>query len=159
MFFMDAIGIDFGTTNTVFAFPEGKDARVLGFNRDGAALDALRTTLSFRRNPLSGGKPLAEAGPWAIQDFIDAPEDTRFLQSFKSFAASNSFTDTAVFTNRYRFEDLMAAYLGKLKEHGGLDRFPKRLAICMRLRWRRVPGPVTIRRRRSTGVVRRSPRR
>ncbi|WP_421695536.1 Hsp70 family protein [Aestuariivirga sp.] len=127
---MDAIGIDFGTTNTVFAFPEGKGgARVHGFTRDGEVLEALRTTLSFRRNPISGGRPVAEAGPWAIQDFTEQPEETRFLQSFKSFAASASFTDTAVFTTRYRFEGLMASYLGRLKEHGAIERFPRRLAI------------------------------
>lgn len=126
---MQAIGIDFGTTNTVLAFPQGSGAGVQTFAHGADTLDALRTTLSFRRNPASGGRPLAEAGPWAIQDFIEAPEDTRFLQSFKSFAASASFTDTAVFTTRYRFEDLMSAYLTKAKEHGGLARFPKRLAI------------------------------
>jgi hypothetical chaperone protein len=126
---MDAIGIDFGTTNTVLAFPEGGNASVQRFSRGNEILDALRTALSFRRNPARGAQPLAEAGPWAIQDFVDAPEDTRFLQSFKSFAASASFSDTAVFTSRYRFEDLMAAYLGRLKEHARLDRFPRRLAI------------------------------
>ena len=100
---MQAIGIDFGTTNTVLAYPMGSEVRVQSFLREHAAHEALRTTLSFRRNPVAGGKPLADAGPWAIQDYIEAPEDTRFLQSFKSFAASASFTDTAVFTSRYLF--------------------------------------------------------
>ena len=126
---MQAIGIDFGTTNTVFAFPEGNMTRVEAFRRGEDVYDTLRTTLSFRRNPVAGGGPLAEAGPWAIQDFIDAPEDTRFLQSFKSFAASASFADTAVFTRRYRFEDLMAAYLERVREHTEMGRFPRRLAI------------------------------
>lgn len=126
---MHAIGIDFGTTNTVLAFPSGSDARVLHVMRDDARLEALRTTLSFRRNPVQGGRPLAEAGPWAIDDFIELPEETRFLQSFKSFAASASFTDTAVFTARYRFEDLMHTYLARLRDHAGLSAFPKRLAI------------------------------
>ena len=126
---MQAIGIDFGTTNTVFAFPEGNMTRVEAFRRGEDVYDALRTTLSFRRNPVAGGGPLAEAGPWAIQDFIDAPEDTRFLQSFKSFAASASFADTAVFTRRYRFEDLMAAYLERVREHTEMGRLPRRLAI------------------------------
>lgn len=126
---MQAIGVDFGTTNTVLALPDGDGARMQTFMHGADTLDALRTTLSFRRNPASGGRPLAEAGPWAIQDFIEAPEDTRFLQSFKSFAASASFTDTAVFTTRFRFEDLMSAYLTKVREHAALARFPKRLAI------------------------------
>lgn len=126
---MDAIGIDFGTTNTVLAYPEGGNARVQSFAFGTGTLDALRTALSFRRNSVRGAAPRAEAGPWAIQDFIDTPEDTRFLQSFKSLAASASFTDTAIFAARYRFEDLMAAYLGKLREHARLERFPMRLAI------------------------------
>ena len=126
---MQALGVDFGTTNTVFAFPEGNMARVQPFRRGEDVYDAVRTTLSFRRNPVAGGAPLAEAGPWAIQDIIDAPEDTRFLQSFKSFAASASFSDTAVYTRRYRFEDLMASYLGRIREHTEMDRFPARLAI------------------------------
>ena len=68
---------------------------ICGAIADGATtLDALRTTLSFRRNPMLGGRPLTEAGPWAIQDFIESPEETRFLQSFKSFAASRSLPAT-----------------------------------------------------------------
>lgn len=126
---MHAIGIDFGTTNTVLAFPRGSGVSVQEFTRGGERHEALRTTLSFRRNPSRGGKPLAEAGPWAIDEFIEMPEDTRFLQSFKSFAASRSFTDTAVFTSRYRFEDLMAAYLARLRDHAGLAAYPGRLAI------------------------------
>ena len=126
---MHAIGIDFGTTNTVLAFPDGKAAEVQTFVRDGETLDAVRTTLAFRRNPALGGRPVAEAGPWAISDFIESPEETRFLQSFKSFAASGSFTDTAVFTSRYRFEDLMHTYLARLREHAGIAAYPKRLAI------------------------------
>lgn len=126
---MQAIGIDFGTTNTVLAFPEGSGARVQPFLHGTDSHEALRTTLSFRRNPVPGGKPLAEVGPWAIDSFTEAPEETRFLQSFKSFAASASFTDTAIFTNRFRFEDLMGAYLGRVKEHAGFTHFPKRLAI------------------------------
>ena len=126
---MQSIGIDFGTTNTVLAFPDNGEARVQVFQRDDQAFEAVRTTLSFRRNPKSGGPPLPEAGPWAIQDFIDAPEDTRFLQSFKSFAASHSFTDTAVFTKRYRFENLLSAFMTKMAWHSGIARFPARLVV------------------------------
>lgn len=126
---MHAVGIDFGTTNTVIAFPRGSAAEVQSFVRGDDAHDALRTTLSFRRNPARGAKPLAEAGPWAIDAFIEQPEETRFLQSFKSFAASASFTDTAVFTSRYRFEDLMQTYLATTREHAGLAEYPRRLAI------------------------------
>ncbi len=122
---MQTIGIDFGTTNTVLAIP-GTDgsAHVQTFRRGTEDFEAVRTALSFRRNPKSGGVPLAEAGPWAIQSFIELPEETRFLQSFKSFAASPSFTETAVFTRRYRFEDLLATFLDRLRQHACIDNLP-----------------------------------
>ena len=127
---MNAIGIDFGTTNSVLAVPASDGSvQVQCFQRGSDSLDAIRTALSFRRNPRRGEAPLSEAGAWAIQDFADSPEDTRFLQSFKSFAASPSFTDTAIFTKRFAFEDLMGAYLAHLFERAGIDSFPRRLVI------------------------------
>jgi hypothetical chaperone protein len=127
---MNTIGIDFGTTNSVFAFAGGAGgAEVVPFRSENEVVSALRTTLSFRRSPQPGAAPLAEAGPWAIRDFLDLPEETRFLQSFKSFAASASFTDTAVFTKRYSFEKLMEAFLVSVRGHGGMERYPERLVI------------------------------
>lgn len=87
---MQAIGIDFGTTNTVFAFPEADGVRVQRFSRGSEGLRHDAHHLSFRRNPARGEEPSPRRSPWAIQDFIEAPEETRFLQSFKSFAASSS---------------------------------------------------------------------
>ncbi len=127
---MNTIGIDFGTTNSVLALPDASEgARVIPFRFDNEAVEAVRTTLSFRRNPASGGVPLAEAGPWAIRDFLELPEETRFLQSFKSFAASASFSDTAVFTRRYSFEGLLETFLRTICARAGLDRLPERLVI------------------------------
>ena len=127
---MNSIGIDFGTTNTVLAFTEANGiVRAQTFDHGGDILEAVRTTLAFRRNPVRGEPPAAEAGPWAIEDFVEAPEDTRFLQSFKSFAASPSFIDTAIFTRRFAFEDLMAAYLKRITERAGITALPRRLVI------------------------------
>jgi hypothetical chaperone protein len=127
---MNAIGIDFGTTNTVLAFPErGGSPRVQAFSRGGDSFEAVRTALSFRRSARQGDAPSAAVGPWAIDEFIEAPEDTRFLQSFKSFAASPSFTDTAIFTRRYAFEDLMSTYIARLMEHANIKQVPRRLVI------------------------------
>ncbi len=127
---MQTIGIDFGTTNSVLAVPEqGGATRVLPFSFENAALEAVRTTLSFRRNPQGREAPLAEAGPWAIRDFLELPEETRFLQSFKSFAASASFNDTAVFTRRYNFEKLMETFLTVVLSKARLQQLPQRLVI------------------------------
>ncbi|MBL8789788.1 MAG: Hsp70 family protein [Rhizobiales bacterium] len=121
------IGIDFGTTNSVLAVADDNvSARVLPFSFENSILDMVRTALAFRRS--GRHDPLGEAGPWAIDMFLEAPEDTRFLQSFKSFAASHAFTDTAVFARRFNFAQLLEVFLQRLREHAGIT-FPKRLVI------------------------------
>jgi hypothetical chaperone protein len=60
-----------------------------------------------------------EAGPWAIEEYLEDPLDTRFIQSFKSFAASPHFQSTEVYGRRYRFEDLLWSFLARLQFHAG----------------------------------------
>ncbi len=127
---MQTIGIDFGTTNTVLAAcRQPGEAMILPFGFGGQALEAFRTALAFQRNRPVTLPPLDEAGPFAIQWFSEAPEDTRFLQSFKSFAASAAFTDTAIYSRRYKFEDLLATFLSRVREHTGLGTLPKRVVV------------------------------
>ncbi len=72
-----------------------------------------------------------EAGPWAIDRFIADPLDCRFLQSFKTFAASRSFQHTTVAGQNYRFEDLLSAFFRKFREHAGtqLANSPSRIVL------------------------------
>lgn len=69
-----------------------------------------------------------EAGPWAIEQFVELAGDCRFIQSFKTFAASPLFTDTRIYGNAYAFEDLLASFLRKLREHAATD-FPTRVVV------------------------------
>lgn len=129
------IGIDFGTTNTVVAIagPDG-EALTVRFDAPSGEVTAFRSTLSFQIHPGVGDQPsqrVVEAGPWAIDAFVEDASDTRFIQSFKTFAASSTFTDTVIDSRRYRFEDLLGAFLLRLRHHGGeaMTSLPARVLV------------------------------
>ncbi len=125
------IGIDFGTTNTVVALTHGDgEAEVVRFEAPGGDLATFRSTLSFQLHPGADGRTperVVEAGPWAIEAYVEDPLETRFIQSFKTFAASAAFTETVIDNKRYKFEDLLAAFLLRLRHHAGstLDDLPR----------------------------------
>jgi hypothetical chaperone protein len=123
-----ALGIDFGTTNTVIALaaPDGSIS-TLGLPTPRGLATAFRSVLTFHEG--ERGRPAAEVGPWAIEDFLSHPTGTRLIQSFKSYAASARFDGTRIFGRRFLFEDLVSTYFGQLWRHasgvlepGGLDR-------------------------------------
>ncbi|RZJ96431.1 MAG: Hsp70 family protein, partial [Brevundimonas sp.] len=113
----------FGTTNTVVAIAGADgEAVVLRFDAPTGQVTAFRSTLSFQIRPAADGQPperIVEAGPWAIEAYVEDALDTRFIQSFKTFAANAAFTDTVIDNRRYRFEDLLSAFLLRLRVHGG----------------------------------------
>ncbi|WP_298163159.1 Hsp70 family protein [Brevundimonas sp.] len=129
------IGIDFGTTNTVVALSgEDGEAIVVRFEAPGGEVATFRSTLSFQLHPGPGGSTperVVEAGPWAIEAYVEDPLDTRFIQSFKTFAASAAFTETVIDNRRYGFEDLLAAFLLRLRHHAGapMDVLPPRVIV------------------------------
>jgi hypothetical chaperone protein len=93
-----SIGLDFGTTNTVATIINAQgQAEAVHFAHDGVAFDAFRSVLCFWRDE-DVDPPLthAEAGPWAIERFVELGGDCRFIQSFKTFAASPLFADTLI---------------------------------------------------------------
>jgi hypothetical chaperone protein len=123
--------MDFGTTNTVLARP-GSDgtARPVGFNFDQQSVEALRSALCFWQAGREHELRL-EAGPYAIRQFIEHSGECRFIQSFKTFAASHHFQGTLVYGKRYRFEDLLDAFLSRIRAYadGGLDALPRRIVV------------------------------
>ncbi|MGI2035351.1 Hsp70 family protein [Rhizobium panacihumi] len=112
-----ALGLDFGTTNTVLALSEdGSTTNSMSFTSSAGTTDSMRTALSFMKDAQLGAQALkVEAGQAAIRQFIDNPGDARFLQSIKTFAASPLFQGTLVFARRHSFEDLMEVFLNRLK--------------------------------------------
>src|SRR5690606_16715375 len=116
-----ALGLDFGTTNTVVALADGGGkTRSMPFASAAGVTDTMRTALSFMKDPLMGAQALkVEAGQAAIRQFIDNPGDCRFLQSIKTFAASTLFQGTLIHARRHRFEDLMEVFLRRLAGYAG----------------------------------------
>ena len=103
-----SIGIDFGTTNTVVAIaaPDGR-VETITFAHGGETLGLYVTALAFiDEGGRRGGVTRVEGGPWAIEQFLETTFPHRFIQSFKSFAASASFQETRIFRERLRFEEV-----------------------------------------------------
>jgi len=116
-----SIGVDFGTSNTVVALSAG-DGRVeaVRFDHGGRTHSVYASALCFwEERPGSGLDARAEGGPWAIEQFLEGRSIHRFIQSFKTFAASSAFNTTQIFRHRYKFEDLLAAFLRTLARHAG----------------------------------------
>ncbi|WP_426438767.1 Hsp70 family protein [Bradyrhizobium genosp. P] len=116
-----SIGVDFGTSNTVVALADG-DGRVeaIRFEHGGRTHSVYVSAICFWEDrPGAGLHPRAEGGPWAIEQFLEGRSIHRFIQSFKTFAASSAFTTTQIFRQRYKFEDLLAAFLRTLTRHAG----------------------------------------
>ena len=117
-----ALGLDFGTTNTVMALADaGGGTHSMPFESSAGTSDSMRTALSFMKEGRSTQSLRVEAGQAAIRLFIDNPGDCRFLQSIKTFAASSAFQATQVFARRHSFEDLMEVFLRRLQAYAGAN--------------------------------------
>ncbi|MEN2987856.1 Hsp70 family protein [Tistrella sp. BH-R2-4] len=118
------LGLDFGTTNSVVARAGAPGVSALvDFRGDKATGAVFRSALCFWHDDEVKGGLAHEAGPWAIAEYLDFPQDSRFIQSFKTVAASHLFEHATVFDKRYRFEDLGAMFLARMAAHadGGLN--------------------------------------
>src|ERR1700743_1149219 len=114
-----SIGIDFGTSNPVVVLATGGGrVEAVRFAHGGKNHSVYVSALCFWEDRPGAGAQ-AEGGPWAIEQFREGRHVHRFIQSFKTFAASKSFNTTQVFRQRYTFEDLLAAFLRTLVRHGG----------------------------------------
>lgn len=114
-----ALGFDFGTTNSVVAATQGDSAELIMLNAPEGKDAVFRSALCFWEDGDARVALGAEAGPWAIREYLDFPQGSRFIQSFKSVAASASFEHATIFERRLRFEDLGQLFLRKLAARSG----------------------------------------
>ena len=127
-----ALGLDFGTTNSVVACSNGTpDPRLIEFVGTHSAGEVFRSALCFWQDDELRGGLGYEAGPWAIAEYLDFPQGCRFIQSFKTVAASALFETASVFARRFKFEELGQKFLEKLVGHAGgaLDDRPARIVV------------------------------
>lgn len=116
-----AIGIDFGTTNSVVALarPDGA-VTTRSYATQQGAVDAYRSALMFWRE----GRPpetriIHASGPDALDMALGMTTEHRFLQSLKTHLSSRAFQETRLFGRLYRLEDLIGVFLTDLS--AGLD--------------------------------------
>jgi hypothetical chaperone protein len=104
-----AIGIDFGTTNSVVAMlrPDGGCETLRH-----ATGEVFRSVLCFWAG--AGGRVRHAAGPAAIEAYLDDPLESRLIMSLKSYLAQRSFTETRILGRAWRLEELVALFLREL---------------------------------------------
>ena len=126
------LGLDFGTTNTVAALADDRGgAHLIEFEGDDATGAIFRSALCFWEEERGWNGIAYEAGPWAIGEYLQSPLDSRFVQSFKTVAASVAFERALIFGKPFRFEDMGRLFLQRLVKHAGgqLDTKPQRVII------------------------------
>ena len=127
-----ALGLDFGTTNTVVALADGAGgSRLVEFAGADATGAVFRSALCFWEEERAWNGIASEAGPWAIAEYLQSPLDSRFVQSFKTVAASPLFERALIFGKPFRFEDFGRLFLQRLVKHAGgqLDDRPRRVIV------------------------------
>lgn len=127
-----ALGIDFGTTNTVVARGDGAgSSQLVDFVGAEATGAVFRSALCFWEEERGWNGVAHDAGPWAVAEYLQSPLDSRFVQSFKTVAASPLFERAQIFGRNFRFEDFGRLFLQKLVTHAGgaLDSRPERIIV------------------------------
>jgi hypothetical chaperone protein len=117
---MDAVGFDFGTTNSSVARVSGdSQIQLVSFSKGAAPMPSFRSVLYFEPGRSAGGVKRTHAftGPDAIERYLQAEEKGRLVQSLKSHLSSRTLTGTEVFGRRYKLEDLISRMLSDLRKN------------------------------------------
>jgi hypothetical chaperone protein len=129
----DAIGIDFGTTNSALAFAADNSPVVFAsFPYAGEMLPASRSVLYFEQLRSDTGikRTHSLTGSAAIERYRESEEKGRLIQSLKSHLANRTLTGTEVFGRRHKLEELIARMLTDLRKHAA-SQFGRPVAHAM----------------------------
>jgi hypothetical chaperone protein len=107
-----ALGVDFGTTNSVVAALHSDGSVTTQRYHGGGMLDVFRSVLCFWLDEGRGRRLLRqEAGPSAITSYLEDPLDSRLIMSMKTYLAQQSFTETRIFGHPFTLERLIGQFL------------------------------------------------
>lgn len=118
------IGLDFGTTNSAIAVAaDDQQATLASFADAAATTTSFRSILYFPAKDRSSPQKIeTQAGPEAINSYLDADTKGRLIVSIKSYLASRLFTSTSINGRHYTLEDLIAIILRRLRT-AAMDQF------------------------------------
>src|ERR1700733_8312149 len=108
-----AIGVDFGTTNSVVRIADRSGhVQVRRFEPQFAAVAAYRSALLFFREGRPPNAMLGHiSGSDALLRAMDIDTDHRFLQSLKTHLSSATLQDTYLLGRRFLLEELVGVLL------------------------------------------------
>ena len=115
----NAVGIDFGTTNSSIARVISGSSKVelARFSFLGAETESYRSLLYLENIRQTGKNRLVSwTGPEGIEHYLARETAGRLIQSLKSFLTSRSLQSTDVFGRRVTIEDLIARILRDLRQ-------------------------------------------
>ena len=118
----NAIGVDFGTTNSTIALADKSgDVQLASFPYMESFTDSYRSLLYLEQVKERGARTLKSwTGPEGIEHYLTsdlaAESKGRLIQSLKTFLTSRSLRSTDVFGRHQMIEDLVARILRDLRE-------------------------------------------
>jgi hypothetical chaperone protein len=112
-----SIGIDFGTTNSSIALARASGAvELVSFPMAMGVTESFRSVLYLEQRKHAGRTQIKGfTGPAAIEQYLEAENKGRLIQSLKSYLTSRTLTGTEVFGRRYSVEDLISRILTDLR--------------------------------------------
>ena len=116
---VDAVGIDFGTTNSSVALAAANaQVQLVTFPFGQAETPSFRSVIYLEqlKSPSGGKRTHSLTGPAAIERYLDAEERGRLIQSLKSHLPSRTLTGTEIFGHHHKFENLICRMLKDLRK-------------------------------------------
>jgi len=126
-----SVGLDFGTTNSAIAAVVRSQPTLAEFPSAGGATRTFPSVLYFERRKQGAlTRLMSAAGPRALEQYLEAEDKGRLIQSLKAYLADRRFDGTGVFSQHYSLEDMIALIARHLlTDATGLPPLPSRVVV------------------------------